>query len=189
MRTNYFIIASTITFLLASCGGNKAKTNTRLIEEIEQLQVDTVVTPPDEVLCSVSADEVLRRYPELYHSSKKAIKTYNLWAKQVGNSKLTDCFNISEILNKVLQISSDQYSASEWPDMSGIDKQYLMMIDQATTAERKTVIGRERHTWKEYMAQLQNIVQTLPEECRAAYISEITASANTYLDDLKKASR
>lgn len=189
MRTNNFIIASTIIFLLTSCGGNKTKTNTKLIEEIEQLQVDTVVTPPDEVLCSVSADEVLRRYPELYHSSKKAIKTYNLWAKQVDNNQLTDCFNISEIINKVLQNNSDQPLVSEWPDMSDIDKQYLKMIDQATTADSKSAIGRERHTWKEYMTQLQNIVQTLPEECRAAYISEITASANTYLDNLKKASR
>ena len=176
-------------FLLTSCVGNKVKTNTKLIEKVEQLQVDTVVTPPDEVLCSVSADEVLRRYPELYHSSKKAIKTYNLWAKQVDNSKLTDCFNISEIINKVLQSSSNQSSASEWPDMSEIDNQYLKMIDQATTTETKSAIGRERHTWKEYMVQLQNIVQTLPEECRTAYISEITASASIYLESMKKASR
>ena len=176
-------------FLLTSCVGNKVKTNTKLIEKVEQLQVDTVVTPPDEVLCSVSADEVLRRYPELYHSSKKAIKTYNLWAKQVDNSKLTDCFNISEILNKVLQGSNVQSTSSEWPDMSEIDNQYLKMIDQATTTETKSAIGRERHTWKEYMVQLQNIVQTLPEECRTAYISEITASASIYLESMKKASR
>ena len=75
-----------LTFF-AAC--KKQTTKQRLLSEIESYQIDTIKAKPVDFAnmnradsCRYRADEVLRKYPEMYHATDDVTKTYKLWMEK-----------------------------------------------------------------------------------------------------------
>ena len=71
-----------MALLCTACNDKKpqrAATSSQLIENVQQLGIDTIEAVPGDTLCNETVDEVLRHYPELYHATKKARKAYDIW--------------------------------------------------------------------------------------------------------------
>ena len=174
-----FIIAFTISIIVACRGKEKAHQTkeTSLIEDAEQFHVDTIVMASGEVLCTPKVDHVLRHYPELYQATRKTKKLYIKSVEQELDFTKGGGYDISQLLDRALFGKDLATKESEWPDFSEIDSIYLQMIAEASTTEEKTKIGRARRAWKEYMKQLENVANALPEDCRPRFIEAIKEGA------------
>lgn len=80
------IIALIFLALFASCSSRKTKD--KLIADIEQYSIDTIVAKPikkpldqltDAEKCRMKADNVLRKYPELFNAADVLTRKYNRW--------------------------------------------------------------------------------------------------------------
>jgi hypothetical protein len=175
-----FIIAFTASMIVA-CGGKKEKARhtktASLIESVDQLHVDTIVTTPGEILCTPEIDHILRHYPELFQATKQALKMYEKLTEQNLEFVKDGGYDVRQLLDQALFGKDTDTYESEWPDFSNIDNKYLQMIADATTVEEKSEIGRTRRAWKEYMKQLESIAQALPEESRPRFIEAVKEEA------------
>lgn len=73
--------------LFTSC--KKQNTKQRILSNVENLQYDTIKARPVDMSnmthadsCRYRADEVLRKYPEMYHATDIVTEAYNKWASQ-----------------------------------------------------------------------------------------------------------
>lgn len=73
--------------LFTAC--KQQNTKQRLLSEIENYHIDTIKAKPVDTAnmnradsCRYRADEVLRKYPEMYHATDDVTKTYNLWMEK-----------------------------------------------------------------------------------------------------------
>jgi len=186
LRTTLSIIAATV---LTACGGNQQKHN-RLIATADHYAIDTVAVAPEDTVVSPAADEVLRRYPELYHATKQARKAYNAWAEQQLMAELdvqTEIMDVGPMVDQALtSIGADDTAEMPWPDLTAADSLYLQMTGRAATVEKKSDIGRTRRAWLIYAEQLQHIVKTLPQECRQDFVKTVDERAKQYINLLKQ---
>lgn len=82
-----YIIILTLSFAFVGC--KQKSTKQSLIEDVEQFHIDTIEAKPvdtnnmtDAQRCRYRADEVLRKYPELYHATDKVQKLYDKWEER-----------------------------------------------------------------------------------------------------------
>ena len=188
--------------MLTSCHYYKEeKDNTHqeedLIANIEGYGIDTIAVEPGDTLCSARVDEVLRHYPEFYHAAKKAKKAYDEWREMEAEARVgtkTQVMSVDAILNDALFGDDYIVEIGEWPDMAPIDSAYFKLIGQSVP-KRKSAIGHARRAWITYQERLQQMAQTVPEQCRARYIASITARVKQLYttlqgkDNEKKSSR
>ncbi len=85
IKISIFIAVALTVF----CACKNQNTKQRLLSEIENYQIDTVKAKPVDMAnmsradsCRYRADEVLRKYPEMYHATDDVTKTYNLWMEK-----------------------------------------------------------------------------------------------------------
>lgn len=89
MKSNillFTILLATLSFFTAC---KKQTTKQRLLDEIENYQIDTIKAKPVDTAnmnradsCRYRADAVLRHYPEMYHATDDVAKTHKLWLEQ-----------------------------------------------------------------------------------------------------------
>lgn len=82
-----YIIILTLSFTFIGC--KQKNTKQQLINEIEHYRIDTIEAKPvdtnnmtDAQRCRYRADEVLRKYPEMYHAADKVQKKFDRWKEQ-----------------------------------------------------------------------------------------------------------
>ena len=173
-----------MALLCTACNDKKpqrAATSSQLIENVQQLGIDTIEAVPGDTLCNKTVDEVLRHYPELYHATKKARKAYDVWVTASKDSRLKlkpSLMDVSTILDETLFGSETIDADSAWQHLPTIDSLYIQAIvniesGMPDTDQRKTAIGRMRKAWQSYVQQLQTMEPTIPEDCRRRYLSTI----------------
>lgn len=89
MKSHINISILLIVLLSVFCACKKQNTKQRLLSNIENYQIDTIKAKPVDMAnmsradsCRYRADEVLRKYPEMYHATDDVTKTYNLWIEK-----------------------------------------------------------------------------------------------------------
>ena len=173
-----------MALLCTACNDKKkqrAATSSQLIENVQQLGIDTIEAVPGDTLCNETVDEVLRHYPELYHATKKARKAYDVWVTASKDSRLKlkpSVMDVSTILDESLFGSETIDADSAWQHLTTIDSLYIQAIvnvesGKADTDQRKTAIGRMRKAWQNYVQQLQTMEAAIPEDHRQRYLSTV----------------
>ena len=152
-----------------------------MIENVQQMGIDTIEAVPGDTLCNTTVDEVLRHYPELYHATKNAKKAYDIWVATANDSRLkvkTSVMDVSTLLDESLFGSNAIDTDSAWQHLPTIDSLYVQAIvnipsGSPETDQRKTAIGRMRKAWQAYVLLLQTMEPTIPEDCRQRYLSTV----------------
>ena len=182
--------------LIAACGSNKSTkiSSSDLIEASEQYGYDTVTVSAKDTVCSQNVDQVLRHYPEFYHATKRAKKSYEAWLQQeksMGMKTLPEVMDVSIILDKTLHGKITVTGDSAWQVLPAIDSIYLQLIanvpDDAKDIDvKKSNIGRTRKAWQRYTEQLQRLAGTVPEECQVRYRTIMATQTKKYLTQLQQ---
>lgn len=192
MKTKYVASLLIATLVFSACGNRQPKTpqqqRDQLIEAVDQYGVDTLQAQPQDTLFSSEVGSVLRHYPELYHAAKKVRKAFDNWTlqtRQTGVGGQTAVMDISPILDEALLGDTDAAEApASWPDLSAIDSLYLQLLANEPDVDRKSAIGHTRRAWLNYIDQLRQLLPTLPEKCRPAYLTIISRQASTFQTSL-----
>lgn len=168
------------------------RTQQQLIEDAESFGIDTVVTAPTDTLVSTSVDNILRRYPELYHAVKKSKKAFAAWADQQQMAGLDTGIHllaVDDLLGYALLNTADEAIATTGQPASienrvdTISNLYLKLIDAAPD-NRKTSIGRSRKAWKDYADLLLLTAAALPEDCRSRFCDIMASRLQTFQSSL-----
>lgn len=158
--------------LLVAVGVTSCKTKTRddnrreLLEAIEHYNIPPVDTTGQGPIASPEVDEIVVRYPELYHAVRSAQRLHKEWAEQeqkmvstvfVGNAKarkdkakaceanflrhLAEC-SVTHLLDFVL-LSTEELPAEEWQGAGQTDSIYSSYVgmvadNMAASAEHAT---------------------------------------------------
>ena len=172
-----------MALLCTACNDKQQRgaTSSQLIENVQQLDIDTIETAPGDTLCNKTVDEVLRHYPELYHATKKAKKAYDVWVTASKDSRLKlkpSVMDVGTILGETLFGSGTIDADSAWQHLSTIDSLYIQAIvnvesGKPDTDQRKTAVSRMRKAWQAYVQQLQAMEPAIPEDCRQRYLSMV----------------
>ena len=92
---------------------------------------------------------------------------------------------VIEALDEALLGDTDAAEApASWPDLSAIDSLYLQLLANEPDVDRKSAIGHTRRAWLNYIDQLRQLLPTLPEKCRPAYLTIISRQASTFQTSL-----
>ena len=193
MNTKILFIYCLALMLLTACGGTKKPQQERissseLISAADNYGYDTVAVTPGDTVCNTEVDNVLRHYPEFYHATKNAKKSYEAWTQQektIGLKTKPEVMDISMILDRTLHGKQTVTSDSVWQALPIIDSLYLQMIanmpEQTKDVDaRKTDIGRTRKAWQSYTNQLQRLANTVPEGCRERYLCIVAEQTRKY---------
>lgn len=173
-----------MVLLCTACNDKKkqrAATSSQLIENVQQMGIDTIEAVSGDTLYNTTVGEVLRHYPELYHATKKARKAYDVWVTASKDCRLKlkpSLIDVSTILDESLFGSETIDADSAWQHLTTIDSLYIQAIvnipsGMSDTDLRKTAIGRMRKAWQNYVQQLQAMESAIPEDHRQRYLSTV----------------
>ncbi len=192
MKGIKYLFAVSIVLIQISCGGQKKKVvaSSQLLNEIEQFGIDTIATEHKDTLCSQDIDKILRHYPELYHATKKAIKSYKIWSLATQEAPLKirpEIMDVTNILDDVLFSVSEATTDSAWEYLPTIDSLYIQALvnipsGQPDTDKKKTLIGRTRKAWNNYIKSLQEMEPSLPPNCYQHFHSVINLKTESLTD-------
>lgn len=135
MKSHFYIYLLLALSLFTAC--KKQDTKHRLLTEIEHYNIDTIKAKPVDMAsmdradsCRYRADEVLRKYPEMFHATDDVTKKYKLWLEQERDF-ITKVFVGKDSKTKAIYSKNTQRLSQRLEQLNFIEPLTAVIIDGA----------------------------------------------------------